>query len=73
MTKKNAGWVKHSDGFKYQKFYMGMIFSDGKYYDKDAEGNWYYVEIDKEGYPEFGNTHYVKDSVMGSEPKKEIA
>ncbi len=73
MGTKKSGFVNHSDGFKYQKFYMGMIFSDGKYYDKDDEGKWYYVEIDSDGYPEFGNTHYVEESVMGSEPKKEVA
>ena len=36
-------WITHSDGLNYLKFYMGMIFCDGHYYDKDDEGNWYFI------------------------------
>ena len=48
----NDFWIIHG-GARYQKFYMGMIFCDGRYYDKDENNDWYSVGIDDDGYPKF--------------------
>lgn len=29
------------EGKWYQQFYLGMIFSDGRYYDRDENRRWY--------------------------------
>ena len=65
----NNFWIKHGDA-RYQKFYMGMMFHEGRYWDKDENGDWYSVGIDKEGYPEFEKVYESKTG-MGSEPRKE--
>ena len=61
------GYIKHGKDL-YQKFYMGMMFHEGRYWDKDENGNWFSVGIDKEGYPEFDKVFESKTG-MGSEPQ----
>ena len=62
------GYIKHGKDL-YQKFYMGMIFCDGRYYEKDEHEEWYSVGIDKDGYPDFSDRVHEPNTGMGSEPQ----
>ena len=48
---------------------MGMIFCDGRYYEKDEHEEWYSVGIDKDGYPDFSDRVHEPNTGMGSEPQ----
>ena len=62
------GYIKYENAL-YQKFYMGMIFCEGRYYEKDEHEEWYSVGIDKDGYPDFGDRVHESNTGMGSEPQ----
>ena len=66
----NDFWIKHG-GARYQKFYMGMIFCDGRYYDKDENDDWYSVGNDDDGYAKFWEKVIESKTGMGADPRKE--
>ena len=64
---KKKGYIFWNDDY-YQQFYLGMIFSDGRYYDKDENDKWYSQGILNNGELDYSDIRTETEAGKGSEP-----